>query len=681
MAHIAPRLSPKFSLLLAFLVALPLALAPVSPARAATNDTVTINGGGYGHGVGMSQFGAHGYASVDGWDWGEILRHYYPGVSLPQLGTSGLNPVERILVGIDPDESVIFVTPRSVSGSGGVDAVITTPAQQVALSIGQKATIRIAGDGTCTVQTPAVTTAATACDIRIEWDGDLDNPTTKIEYAGDTYTNGVLLVKPKPSGNLIHLVGDLKLEHYMEGIAEMPAWFHPQALAAQAVAARSYAANKVATRTHPSVASSGGDYWKNLCWCQIRSTISDQVFSGDEGRFSAWSTAVADTSGRVISHPQKTLGGKPIPISAFYSSSSFGHTESAAIGFGSANTDPWLVGVPDPASGYPEVNNSLFRWTVQRTAAEVAGALGFQTISAIQIVEFSPSGAASRVKFSGQKSGSATTATYSTASLRSKLSLLSGQIMSITLGDSTGPPPPPPPDPSSADGVGLHDATTGLWHIRYPDGRVSSFYFGNPKDIPYSGDWDGDGITTPGLYRVSAGFLFLRNSNTQGNANTDIFYGNPGDLPISGDWNGDGVQTVGIFRPGDEKFYLRNTNTQGIADITVPFGQAGDIALAGDWNGDGFDTVGVYRPSNQTLYLANSLTNPKADFTWVFTNAMPGDHIIMGDWDGNGIDTIGVYRPSDSKFYLRDTYEQAESNIKIEMGESYMKPVAGDWGQ
>ena len=42
------------------------------------------------------------------------------------------------------------------------------------------------------------------------------------------------------------------------------------------------------------------------------------------------------------------------------------------------------------------------------------------------------------------------------------------------------------------------------------------FYFGNPGDYPFMGDWDCDDVDTPGLYRQSDGYVYLRNSNTQG---------------------------------------------------------------------------------------------------------------------------------------------------------------------
>ena len=46
-----------------------------------------------------------------------------------------------------------------------------------------------------------------------------------------------------------------------------------------------------------------------------------------------------------------------------------------------------------------------------------------------------------------------------------------------------------------------------------------------------------------------------------------FFYGNPGDVPFMGDWDCDGVDTPGLFRLSDAFAYLRNSNSQGIADI------------------------------------------------------------------------------------------------------------------
>lgn len=47
-------------------------------------DEVTFTTNGYGHGVGMCQYGADHYAQL-GWDYQAILKHYYTGVSLNRL--------------------------------------------------------------------------------------------------------------------------------------------------------------------------------------------------------------------------------------------------------------------------------------------------------------------------------------------------------------------------------------------------------------------------------------------------------------------------------------------------------------------------------------------------------------------------------------------------------------------
>ena len=72
------------------------------------------------------------------------------------------------------------------------------------------------------------------------------------------------------------------------------------------------------------------------------------------------------------------------------------------------------------------------------------------------------------------------------------------------------------------DSVGLVDSSTGVWRLRNAAGVVSQFYYGNPGDYPFVGDWDCDGVDTPGLYRQSDGFAYLRNSNTQGIADRDV---------------------------------------------------------------------------------------------------------------------------------------------------------------
>ncbi|MGB5169695.1 MAG: Ig-like domain-containing protein, partial [Acidimicrobiia bacterium] len=110
----------------------------------------------------------------------------------------------------------------------------------------------------------------------------------------------------------------------------------------------------------------------------------------------------------------------------------------------------------------------------------------------------------------------------------------------------------------SIPGVGLVDPATGQWHLDTDSGTVTTFYYGNPGDVPFMGDWNCDGIDTPGLYRQSDGYVYLRNSNTQGVADITFFFGNPGDVPLAGDFNGDGCDTLSLYRPSEARFYIIN---------------------------------------------------------------------------------------------------------------------------
>ena len=222
----------------------------------------------------------------------------------------------------------------------------------------------------------------------------------------------------------------------------------------------------------------------------------------------------------------------------------------------------------------------------------------------------------------------------------------------------------PLPDPRTApcgggtcDSVGLVDAGSQwlLWDALEAGSGMGGFYFGNPGDVAFMGDWDGDGVATPGLYRRSDGYVYLRNSNSQGNADLEFYFGNPGDIPIAGDFNGDGKDTVSIYRPSNQTIHVVNQLGSsdaglGAADYSFMFGNPGDVPFVGDFDGNGVDSVGLYRQSTGFVYFRNSLSTGVADLDFFYGN--PGDVILAGDWDGDGDDTVAVYRPSDGRVYV-----------------------------
>jgi hypothetical protein len=198
--------------------------------------------------------------------------------------------------------------------------------------------------------------------------------------------------------------------------------------------------------------------------------------------------------------------------------------------------------------------------------------------------------------------------------------------------------------------------------------------------MPFMGDWDCDGIDTPGLYRQSDGFVYLRNTNTQGNADVSFFFGNPGDVPLAGDFNGDGCDTVSVYRPLNQTFYIINElgtdgGGLGAADVAYVFGNPGDRPFVGDFDGDGIDTVGLHRELTGLVYFRNSHTQGNADGEFVFGN--PGDRLVANDWNGDGSDSPGLFRPSSTTVYLRFTNTAGNADAQFMFGEPAWLPVTG----
>jgi hypothetical protein len=236
----------------------------------------------------------------------------------------------------------------------------------------------------------------------------------------------------------------------------------------------------------------------------------------------------------------------------------------------------------------------------------------------------------------------------------------------------------------TCDQIGYTDPG-GVWRLAEANewaAGYGSFYYGNPGDVPFMGDWNCDGVDTPGLYRRSDGFVYLRNANTQGIADARFFFGNPGDLPIAGDFNGDGCDTVSIYRPSEQRFYVINRlgggdGGLGAADYSFLFGNPGDKPFTGDFDGNGVDEVGLHRESTGRVYFRFSLTTGVADRDFIYGN--PGDFLLAGDWNGDGVDTPAIFRPSDGNWYLRLSNTQGNADHVISFGYANrgLMPVSG----
>ncbi len=231
--------------------------------------------------------------------------------------------------------------------------------------------------------------------------------------------------------------------------------------------------------------------------------------------------------------------------------------------------------------------------------------------------------------------------------------------------------------------VGLVDPDSGRWYLRDAGGGTTSFFYGDPGDAPFTGDWDCDGIDTPGLYRRSDGYVYLRNSNSQGIADVAFFFGDPGDVPLAGDFDGDGCDTVSVYRPSEARVYVVNRLGErdaglGGADTAYTFGNPADAPFAADLDGDGIDEVGLHRASTGLVYWRALHRSGPADAELTFGD--PGDVVLAADWTGDGTDTVGLFRPAEAAFHLRHANVTGPADETFDYGSGRLAAVAGAFG-
>ena len=407
-------------------------LAPMYTANAA-EATFTFAGGGYGHSVGMSQFGAYGMA-LEGFSWRDILSHYFTGAS-PGAVDSAL-AARPLWVNLQVERPTVSLTVRATGSAPTVPVVFTSTAGTVAVVAGQTVTISRSGN-TCTVTAPAGSFSG-PCSIDAQWDGWSGSPTTAFVIAGCsqmnwnlasgsqqqpcTYARGTLHLRPDNNTATIAVSIEIAMEDYILGISEMPYFWGDSggqaALEAQAVAARSYAYARLLTRGTPES--------RPWCWCQLYDTPVDQNYVGWGHGTQRWIDAVRSTANQVMLHPGATRNGVQVPIDTFYSSSTFGWTENSENSF--TATLPYLKAVEDHWSGLPAVRNGNFRWTRSFTSTQLTANLpGMASVTGATISRCSASGAALEITFTGSGGPRA----FHTRDLRGFLGLRSQQVYAI----------------------------------------------------------------------------------------------------------------------------------------------------------------------------------------------------------------------------------------------------------
>jgi hypothetical protein len=220
-------------------------------------------------------------------------------------------------------------------------------------------------------------------------------------------------------------------------------------------------------------------------------------------------------------------------------------------------------------------------------------------------------------------------------------------------------------------------------NVQGPGTKVYHFG-GQPDDVPVTGDWDGSGKTTIGVYRASTGEWLLLNHK-----GTYHFGGQPGDIPVTGDWDGSGKSKLGIYRPATGEWLL-DYNGDGVfnpaQDKRYKFGGlAGDRPVVGDWVGTGVSHIGIVHADYRWVLdtNGNGQVDEGSDATFYF-GGVAGDVLITGDWSGDGRTKPGIFRRSTSWLFDMDgnykfDYAGAGKDVAFDFTLPGAKPVTGAW--
>lgn len=297
--------------------------------------TVTLAGHGYGHGHGMSQYGAEG-AARQGLSWQEIVGFYYPGTQIGEFRGK-----VRVLISADTTPDVV-VSPRpdlrvvqsegwqgwTLPDNGATRWRLTVANGK---SVVQYRTDRwyrwrvLEGDGLFVARNRPLT---------------LHTP-----YGPRRYRGMLMAARPSAGSTDRDTVNILPMQLYLRGVVprEMPASWSPEAVRAQSVAARTYAAYERRHRRAP-----------HYHFCD---TTSCQVYGGFDAEETASNRAVIATSGSILRHEGK-------PALTQFSSSSGGWT--------AANQLPYLPAQADPYDGWAGNANHSWRVTLDISRIERA---------------------------------------------------------------------------------------------------------------------------------------------------------------------------------------------------------------------------------------------------------------------------------------------------------------------
>ena len=341
---------------IALLVALVVVFAATALASASAGTRVIIDGGGWGHGIGMSQYGAYGRA-LRGDSAPQILEHYYSGATVDE------RKMGSIRVGLLQGRSQIGVSSSPFASSGGLIVFKLSghkgrvakggPDSQFRVEPSDAGGMRIYKNGKLVKKDGARSFGSTDTPLVLKF--EIHNSLVSVVDKPYKYAYGRMEFETYSSsscgGFCLRLVLITSMQKYVYGLGEVPSSWPDAALRTQAIAGRTYAFEKIQRL---------GQH-RYPCDCAVYDSVIDQAYIGDSKRTGSgsywddWKSAVDGTKGMVVEY-------EGAPIQALYSSSSGGHTENNENVWGGTAL-PYLRGVSDGPDAVEA--NPNHKWTVE----------------------------------------------------------------------------------------------------------------------------------------------------------------------------------------------------------------------------------------------------------------------------------------------------------------------------
>jgi stage II sporulation protein D len=362
--------------------------------------TIKVTGHGWGHGHGMSQYGARGAAAI-GRSTSQILHFYYPRTTQGHVGGK-----VKVLITADSDHDTVVVSRSGleVHGVGSGSRTLKVPTTG---AIGKATRWRLTGASGGATRI-AYRTGAWHAWKSLPGDAEFraPGPLTLVTPGGAVTYRGTLQSRTPvgQSSTQRATVNVVSLEGYVQGVVprEMPTSWAGAAVRAQAVAARTYAAFEARSSTNPR--------W-NLC-----DTSSCQVYGGKSAEDHDGNAAVAATKGQV-----RLFHGKP----------AFTQFSSSNGGWLAAGGQPYLRAKQDPFEKHS--GNPYATWRAKVSAAAVQrafntdgdGITNVGTLRSITVLSRDGHGQWNGRVGSMRIAGSAATVKVSGDTFRSKLLLRS----------------------------------------------------------------------------------------------------------------------------------------------------------------------------------------------------------------------------------------------------------------